>query len=335
MDSIDALSGNGGRSDNSKKAEVEDGSYNIVDGEKVFSSYGLSVINRDTGKQLAVIPYVKRASLNKAISDARHAFSGWATVPFQRRKAIIASLLNKIGEHVNELSALLTAEQGGTLVQARWEIELLTKAFAPALMQMEVREKQPDEQSKQQITKRYFPIGGGAIGPWNLPVILSIGKVLPALLAGDTVVLRPSPFNPLTVLRISELFRQLLPAGVFNVVIGGHDLLPWVTSHSGIDLIAFTSSVNLGSPGLESAAGTLEGHDSKMVANFNPEKNAVFGRIVLAPINWKPGRYGLARTLFEILSFEPANMRAQVVVWSLARKASYSFPLLQASAPSQ
>ena len=54
-----------------------------------------------------------------------------------------------------------------------------------------------------------------------------------------------------------------------------------------------------------------------------------FGSIALVPINWKPGRYGLARTLFEILSFQPVRMRTQVLVWSLARKASYTFPMPQ------
>ncbi|MGA8480361.1 MAG: aldehyde dehydrogenase family protein [Chthoniobacterales bacterium] len=81
------------------------------------------------------------------------------------------------------------------------------------------------------------------MSPWNLPVILSFGKVLPALLAGDTVVLIPSPFTSLTVLRISEYIGELLPPGVFNVVTGGHDLWPWLTSHSGIDLMTFTRKV--------------------------------------------------------------------------------------------
>jgi acyl-CoA reductase-like NAD-dependent aldehyde dehydrogenase len=83
----------------------------------------LSVINPATGKQLAAVPNVDRALLNKAISDARNAFSGWGAVPFGRRKAILANLLNKIEDHADELSALLTAEQGGHLAQAWWEID--------------------------------------------------------------------------------------------------------------------------------------------------------------------------------------------------------------------
>jgi acyl-CoA reductase-like NAD-dependent aldehyde dehydrogenase len=242
-------------------------------------------------------------------------------------------LLNKIDDHADELSALLTAEQGGPLAQARWEVDLLTEAFGPVLMQMPSHGKEQHVQPVEQITKRYVPIdGGGSISLWNLPVILSFGKVLPALLAGDTVVLRPSPLIPLTVLRISEYIREFLPAGVFNVVTGGHNLWPWLTSHSGIDLITFTRSTNIGKPLSESATGTLRpvtlelgGNNSKAVADNDSEKLALFGRIALVPINCKPGRHGLASTLFKILSFRPVRIRTQVLVWSLARKASKTF----------
>ena len=103
-------------------------------------------------------------------------------------------------------------------------------------------------------------------------------------------------------------------------------------SHLGIDLITFTRSANMGKPVLGSAAGSLEpvtlelgGNHSTAIADPDPEKIALFGSIVLVPVNWKPGRYGLANTLFEILSFRPVRMRTQVLVWSLARKASNDF----------
>jgi acyl-CoA reductase-like NAD-dependent aldehyde dehydrogenase len=335
MDTIDARPVMQKRNDNLKKAKLEHGFYSVIDAKKAAASKSLPVINPATGKQLAAVPDVDRALLNKAISDARNAFAGWGAVPFGRRKAILASLLNKIDDHADELSALLTVAQGGPLAQARWEIDLLTKAFGPALMQMAPPEKEQDVQPIEQITKRYVPIDvGGAISLWNLPVILSFGKVLPALLNGDTVVLGPSPFTPLTVQRISEYIRELLPPGVFNVVTGGQDLWPWMTSHSGIDLITFTRSTNIGKPVLQSAAGTLNpvtlelgGNDLRAVTDTDPEKIALFGSIVLVPVNCKPGRYGLASTLFEILSFRPVRMRTQVLVWSLARKASYTFPM--------
>jgi acyl-CoA reductase-like NAD-dependent aldehyde dehydrogenase len=194
---------------------------------------------------LAAVPDVDRALLHKAVSTAQEAFSRWGAVPLGRRKAIMASLLNKIADHADELSALLSVEQGGSLARARWEIDLLTKAFGPALMEIALYENEKDAYDLEQITRRYVPIdSNGVITLWNLPVILSFGKVLPALLRGDSVVLRPSPRLRLTVLRISDYVRELLPSGVFNVITGGHDLWPWRTSHSGIDLITFTRSAN-------------------------------------------------------------------------------------------
>jgi acyl-CoA reductase-like NAD-dependent aldehyde dehydrogenase len=249
----------------------------------------------------------------------------------------LSSLLNKIAEHANELSALLAAEQGGLPAQARWEIDLLTNSFGPVLLQMEPNEREQDRRRIEHVTKRYVPTAeGGRINLRNLPVILSFGKVLPALLTGDTVVLRPCSLSPLTLLRISEYIRDLVPPGVFSVVVDGQDQRTWMTSHSGIDLITFTRSAEVGIQVLGSAAGTrapvtleLGGSDSRAVFNEDPEKIAIFGRMMLAPVNWRPRRYGLAETLFEILSFRPVRMRTQVLVWSLARKASYTFPIFR------
>jgi hypothetical protein len=96
-----------------------------------------------------------------------------------------------------------------------------------------------------------------AISPWNLPFMLSFLKVLPALLVGDTVVLKPSPFTPLTVLRAADYIRNLLPPGVLNVITGGDRLGPWMTAHPGVNKIAFTGSTQTGRRVLGSAAETL------------------------------------------------------------------------------
>jgi hypothetical protein len=98
-----------------------------------------------------------------------------------------------------------------------------------------------------------------------------------------------------------------------------------MTSHSGIDLTSFTRSANIDEPALESLAGTLElGEDDSRTIS-DPGRIALLGSIAVVPIIRKPGRYGLARTLFEILSFQPTRIKTQVLVWSLARKASYTF----------
>ena len=87
-----------------------------------------------TNKRLATVPDAERALFAIAISAARNAFSAWDAVPFARRKAILAGVLNKMDDDADELSALLTAEQRITLAEARWEINLLIKAFGPALL---------------------------------------------------------------------------------------------------------------------------------------------------------------------------------------------------------
>jgi acyl-CoA reductase-like NAD-dependent aldehyde dehydrogenase len=132
MDTIDVRPVDAERNDNLKKAKLEHGFFNIIDGEKVAASKRLSVINPATGKQLAAVPDVDRALLNKAISDALYAFSGWGAVPFGRRKAILASSLNKIDDYADELSALLTAEQGGPLAQAGKSICLPKRLDRPS-----------------------------------------------------------------------------------------------------------------------------------------------------------------------------------------------------------
>jgi acyl-CoA reductase-like NAD-dependent aldehyde dehydrogenase len=110
-----------------------------------------------------------------------------------------------------------------------------------------------------QVVKRYVPLGVVcAISPWNLPFMLSFLKVLPALLVGDTVVLKPSPFTPLTVLRAVDHIRELLPPGVLNVITGGDRLGPWMTAHPGFNKIAFTGSTQTGRRVLGSAAETLK-----------------------------------------------------------------------------
>src|SRR5258705_3510025 len=258
-DTMNTISLDAETNDKLKKARLENGFYNIINGERVSAGKALSVVNPSTGKRLASVPDIDRALLDEAVNAAQKAFSGWRAVPFSQRRVILTSLLDKISEHEEELIVLLTAERGGTLAQARWEIDLVTKALGPAVLQMELREEEQDVQHIGHITKRYTPIGVvGAISPWNLPVFLSFTKILPALLAGNTVVLKPSPFTPLTVLRIADYVHELLPPGVLNVVAGGDDLVPWITSHPGINLITFTGSTFTGKRVLESAAATLK-----------------------------------------------------------------------------
>jgi len=242
-----------------ESAQIEDGFYDIIGGQRFSAARKLSVINPATGKELATVSDIDAATLDDAVDAARKAFLPWRAFQLARRKEILNKALTEIDRHAEELSVLLTAEQGRPLFQARWEIDLLTKRFGPAFMQMDIPEIEQDLADIGHVFKRYTPIGVvGAITPWNLPVLISFIKTLPALLAGNTVVLKPSPFTPLTVLRISDYIRDLLPPGVLNTVTGGDELGPWMTSHPGIDHITFTGSTATGKRVMASASATLK-----------------------------------------------------------------------------
>jgi len=263
-----------------KQANLERGFYNIINGERSSLGEKLAVINPADGRQLAEVPDITRAGLDAAVAAARTAFPGWSATSVDDRKTALAAVLEEIKKHTEELSVLLTAEQGRPLAGSQWELGGLTDFFGPIYLGTDLPETTSESPVMGKIVTQYLPLGVVcAISPWNVPVLLSFTKVFPALLTGNTVVLKPSPSTPLTVLRICDYIRGLLPPGVFNVVTGGDSLGSWMTSHPGFDKIAFTGSTQTGRRILESAATALKsvtlelgGNDAGIVLpDANPE----------------------------------------------------------------
>src|SRR6202011_4608836 len=114
-----------------KSARLEAGFYNVIGGQRAVAASQLSVINPATGEELATVPDIPAISLDDAVAAARKAFPSWRTLPLERRKEAVARVLIEIDSHADELSTLLTAEQGRPLFQARLEIDLLTKHYGP------------------------------------------------------------------------------------------------------------------------------------------------------------------------------------------------------------
>jgi aldehyde dehydrogenase (NAD+) len=161
-------------------------------------------------------------------------------------------------ENADPLTRLLTSEQGKPHHEARREIlgaAHWLNAFADLVIPVEVNEATADRRSET----RHVPIGVVAgISPWNFPVLLSFWKIAPCLKAGNTMILKPSPFTPLTMLRIGELLRDTFPAGVLNIIAGGDALGPLLTGHPGIHKISFTGSTATGKRVMASAATDLK-----------------------------------------------------------------------------
>ena len=242
-----------------QRVDIGAGFYNIVDGRRLAAAQTLDVIDPGTGAFLAKVPDIDRSDLDAAVDAAARAFPSWSRTPWDVRKAAIGRLIAVLSEHVDELATLLAAEGGRSIGLAQWEIKWVTDLYGPALLARELTEERWVQERVGQVVKRYVPLGVVcAISPWNLPFMLSFLKVLPALLVGDTVVLKPSPFTPLTVLRAVDHVRELLPPGVLNVVTGGDRLGPWMTAHPGFNKIAFTGSTQTGRRVLGSAAETSQ-----------------------------------------------------------------------------
>ncbi len=216
------------------------------------------VFNPATGAEVGRMPLASRADLDRAVLAARAAYPGWRATPYARRQELVAAFGARVAEHADDLARLLTAEQGKPLADAMSEVAgaaYWMGAFAARELPVTVL----SETEERRVEQRRLPLGVvAAIAPWNFPVFLALWKVAPALLAGNTLLLKPSPFTPLTTLRIAELVEGLLPPGVCTVITGGDELGPWITAHPGIDKISFTGSTATGRKVMESASATLK-----------------------------------------------------------------------------
>ncbi|NWK96256.1 aldehyde dehydrogenase [Sphingobium lactosutens] len=230
----------------------------LIDGALVTSAATMEVINPATARIASSCPNAGSEELDRAVVAAARAFPGWSRIPIADRKARLIEAADIILAHAAELSHIFTAEQGRPLAGARSEIEgaaMWLKGAAMLDLPVDVTE---DSESRR-VEVRHVPLGVvGAIVPWNFPVLLAIWKLGPALLAGNVMVLKPSPFTPLTMLRIAELVKDVFPAGVLNVISGDDALGPLVTAHPGIAKISFTGSTATGKRVMESAAKDLK-----------------------------------------------------------------------------
>jgi acyl-CoA reductase-like NAD-dependent aldehyde dehydrogenase len=230
----------------------------LIDGALVGGSESLEVINPATGQVFARCPAAGRAELDRAVAAARRAAPEWSHKSFEERAQAIRKVSAVLRQNQPVLAELLTREQGKPLAQSRDEIgRALSQAEGMAAIPIPVETLMED--AERRIELHYRPLGVvGAIAPWNAPISLSMGPLASALYTGNTLVLKPSPYTPLTTLKAGELLRDALPAGVLNILAGGDELGQWMTEHPGIDKISFTGSVATGKRVMASAAGTLK-----------------------------------------------------------------------------
>ena len=230
----------------------------LIDGEPRQGTEHLDVINPAFGRVFARCPAAGSRELDEAVAAAKRAFGTWRHTSYEQRSALIKELAAALREHQDPLAELLTREQGKPLNQSAAEIDR-GAAQSEGMVGIEIPVETLIEDEQRHIELRYRPLGVvGIITPWNAPVNLALGPLVSALYTGNTVVLKPSPYTPLTTLKLGELLNGIFPAGVVNVLAGGDELGQWMTEHADIDKISFTGSVATGKKVLASAAGTLK-----------------------------------------------------------------------------
>ena len=233
---------------------------NIIDGARDEAGAGFDVINPSTGAVAGRALGANAEALDRAAAAARKAFPGWAATPWADRQAACNKIAALIGENAEELATLLSTEQGKPLngVGARFEIggcQAWTGYTASLTLEPEIL--QDNEEGRVEL--HHVPIGVvGAITPWNWPVLIGIWHIIPTILAGNCVIIKPSENTPLSTLRLVEIMQEALPPGVVQALASEGDLGPLMTAHPGIDKISFTGSIPTGSRVMASAAKDIK-----------------------------------------------------------------------------
>ena len=229
-----------------------------INGKSVAGASTIDVVNPATGEVFAQAPDCSREQLDQAVDSSRRAFASWRKLSFDER----ADYLRKAGEALTavapEMARLFTREQGRPVAFAEMEIAS-GGDWLNSVAEMRPPVHVFEDSETQFVETKYVPLGViCAIAPWNFPINLAIWKIAPALLSGNTMVLKPSPFTPLCTLKMGQIFAKILPAGVLNIISGGDELGPWMTSHPGFNKISFTGSTATGKRVMESAAKDLK-----------------------------------------------------------------------------
>lgn len=254
----------------------------LIDGAMVPGDMTMPVINPATEEVLAECPRASKAQLDKAVAAAKTAYPAWAATPIEDRRKLIVEMADIIEANAGELARLLTSEQGKPLADATGEVMGMA-AFFRYLGSLDLPMRVIEDSGERRVEAYRRPLGVvGAIIPWNYPLLILGFKLPPALLAGNTLVVKPAPTTPLSTLRFAELVANVLPKGMLNVIADANDLGGEMTTHPDIRKISFTGSSATGQKVMASAAQTLKritlelgGNDAGIVLDdVDPKKVA-------------------------------------------------------------
>lgn len=243
----------------SDATRVQFNSYsNVINGSLKSTTKTRHGINPSNKKANPEVPIATPEDVDAAVNAGKAAFKKWRKVPYEERRKAIIAFADALAEQKGDFASLLTTEQGKPIAMATAEAEAGT-AWLKGIASLTLDEEVIEEGNGRKVVTRYTPLGVvAAIVPWNFPIQLACGKIAPALLTGNVIIIKPSPFTPYCNLKLVELAQQFFPPGVIQALSGDDNLGPWLTAHPGIDKISFTGSTATGKKVMESASKTLK-----------------------------------------------------------------------------
>jgi phenylacetaldehyde dehydrogenase len=218
------------------------------------------ILDPATGEVIGRAPVHTVEDLDRAVASAKAAQPAWAALGHERRSELLLAAADAIDENAEALAHLLSREQGKPLngPNARFEVGGASGWMrAAAATPLETEVVFDDGRTHAELT--YRPIGVvGAIGPWNWPQMITVWQIAPALRMGNTVVVKPSEYTPLSVLALVHVINRVLPAGVLHVVSGGRDVGAALSTHPEVGKVMFTGSTATGKAIIRSSADTVK-----------------------------------------------------------------------------
>lgn len=244
----------------------------LIGGSLVAGDSTIDVVNPATGEAFVAAPRASIAQADAAIAAAKAALPAWSATPFGERQARIVALADAIAANGADLARTLTQEQGKPLPEAMGEVAW-TEGYLRHYATLELPDRIIQDDASGYIAVKHKPLGVvvGIIA-WNFPLLVAAWKIGPAVLAGNTIVLKPAPTTPLSALNLGALCKDIFPAGVVNVIADANDLGPHLTSHPDVAKIGFTGSTATGkaiaangASGLKRVTLELGGNDPAIV----------------------------------------------------------------------
>jgi succinylglutamic semialdehyde dehydrogenase len=223
---------------------------NYIGGEWLAGSgRELVTIDPSTGRQTWASNESTSEDVARAVQAAREHFEDWALTPLEQRIAVCQRFRDLLKEHNEELAVIIAEEVGKPLWEARTEVTTMANKVDISVQSHSARTGETAAKvADGNAVLRHRPHGVFAVfGPYNFPGHLPNGHIVPALIAGNTVVFKPSEFAPRTAVRVVELWEQAgLPKGVLNLVNGGRETGMALGSNPDVDGILFTGSSQTG-----------------------------------------------------------------------------------------